>query len=148
MFDETYHWLKALHLIAVMSWMAGMLYLPRLYVYHSQVAVGSEASELFKVMERRLLRIIINPAMIVSWIFGLWLAFTINAFDVQQNGAWLHGKLGLLVLMQTAHALMARYRRKFERDERPQSERFFRIFNEVPAILMVLIVFTVVFKPF
>jgi putative membrane protein len=148
MFDETYHWLKALHLIAVMSWMAGMLYLPRLYVYHSQVAVGSEASELFKVMERRLLRIIINPAMIASWILGLWLAFTINAFDVQQNGAWLHGKLGLLVLMQIAHALMARYRRKFERDERPQSERFFRIFNEVPTILMVLIVFTVVFKPF
>lgn len=148
MFDETYHWLKSLHLIAVMSWMAGMLYLPRLYVYHSQVAVGSEASELFKVMERRLLRIIINPAMIASWIFGLWLAFTINAFDVQQNGAWLHGKLGLLVLMQIAHALMARYRRKFERDERPQSERFFRIFNEVPTILMVLIVFTVVFKPF
>lgn len=148
MFDETYHWLKSLHLIAVMSWMAGMLYLPRLYVYHSQVAVGSEASELFKVMERRLLRIIINPAMIASWIFGLWLAFTINAFDVQQNGAWLHGKLGLLVLMQITHALMARYRRKFERDERPQSERFFRIFNEVPTILMVLIVFTVVFKPF
>jgi protoporphyrinogen IX oxidase len=148
MFDETYHWLKSLHLIAVMSWMAGMLYLPRLYVYHSQVAVGSEASELFKVMERRLLRIIINPAMIASWIFGLWLAFTINAFDVQQNGAWLHGKLGLLVMMQIAHALMARYRRKFERDERPQSERFFRIFNEVPTILMVLIVFTVVFKPF
>ncbi len=78
---ESYHWLKALHIIAVISWMAGMLYLPRLFVYHTQVAAGSEASEMLKVMERRLLRLIINPAMIATWVFGLWLAITINAFD-------------------------------------------------------------------
>jgi len=142
-----YHWLKALHLIAVMSWMAGMLYLPRLFVYHSQVAIGSEASELFKVMERKLLRLIINPAMIATWVFGLWLAFTINAFD-PANGYWLHAKLGLVILMQIAHALMSRYRKAFARDERPCSERFFRLFNEVPAVLMILIVVIVVLKPF
>jgi len=146
--DQFYHWLKALHLIALISWMCGMLYLPRLFVYHSQVKAGSEASELFKVMERKLMRLIINPAMIATWIFGLWLAVHINAFDVKANGAWLHAKLGLLVLMQIAHAMMSRYRKAFFRDERPQSEKFFRIFNEVPAVLMIGIVFLAVFKPF
>lgn len=146
--DQFYHWLKALHLIALISWMCGMLYLPRLFVYHSQVKAGSEASELFKVMERKLMRLIINPAMIATWIFGLWLAVHINAFDVKANGAWLHAKLGLLVLMQIAHAMMSRYRKAFFRDERPQLEKFFRIFNEVPAVLMIGIVFLAVFKPF
>ncbi len=144
---ELYHWLKALHIIAVIAWMAGMLYLPRLFVYHSKVAPGSEASELFKVMERKLLRLIINPAMIATWILGLWLAYTINAFD-PVNGKWLHAKMGLLVLMQIAHALMSRHRKAFFRDERPKSERYFRIFNEVPAVLMVGIVLLVVLRPF
>jgi protoporphyrinogen IX oxidase len=142
-----FEWLKALHIIAVISWMAGMLYLPRLFVYHSRVAPGSEASELFKVMERKLMRGIINPAMIATWVLGLWLAFTINAFD-PANGHWLHAKLGLVLLMQVAHAMMIRYRRAFARDERPKNEKFFRIFNEVPAILMVFIVIIVVIKPF
>lgn len=145
---DLYHWLKTLHIIAVISWMAGMLYLPRLFVYHTQVAVGSEASELFKVMERKLMRLIINPAMIASWILGIWLAIEINAFDTQANGAWLHGKMGLLVLMQIAHAMMSRYRKAFERDQNTKSEKFFRIFNELPAVLMVGIVFIVVIKPF
>lgn len=145
--DQTYHWLKAIHIIMVISWMAGMLYLPRLFVYHSRTKPGSEASELFKEMERKLMRIIINPAMIFTWIFGLWLAVTINAF-APANGGWLHAKLGLLILMQIAHAMMSRYRKAFLRDERPKSERFFRIFNEVPAVLMVAIVLLVVFKPF
>lgn len=144
---DTYLWLKSLHIIAVIAWMAGMLYLPRLFVYHTQVAKGSEASELFKVMERKLMRLIINPAMIATWVFGLWLAFTINAFD-PANGHWIHGKLGLLVLMQIAHAMMSRYRKAFARDENVKSQRFFRIFNEVPAVLMVFIVFIVVLKPF
>src|SRR3954469_18888315 len=96
---EGYLWLKAFHIIAVISWMAGMLYLPRLFVYHSRVAVGGEASELFKVMERRLMRIIINPAMIATWAVGLWLAFKINAFS---NGGWLHAKLALVLAMQIA----------------------------------------------
>ena len=145
--DPLYHLLKALHIIAVIAWMCGMLYLPRLFVYHSQVKPGSEASELFKVMERKLMRLIINPAMIVTWIVGLWLAYVINAFD-PVNGAWLHAKMGLLVLMQIAHAMMSRYRKAFFRDERPKSEVYFRYFNEVPTALMIGIVFLVVFKPF
>lgn len=147
MWDMTYHWLKALHIIAVISWMAGMLYLPRLYVYHSRVPVGGEASELFKVMEHRLLRYIINPAMILTWILGVWLAIQINAFD-PVNGAWLHAKIGLVLLMQVVHAMMSRYRKAFARDERPKSEKYFRVFNEVPSVLMILIVLLVVFKPF
>lgn len=147
MLGESYHWLKALHIIAVISWMAGMLYLPRLFVYHSKVAPGSEASELFKIMERKLLRGIINPAMIATWIFGLWMAITTNAF-APVNGHWLHAKLGLVLAMQVVHAMLSRYRKAFERDERPKSEKFFRIFNEVPAVLMIVIVLLVVLKPF
>src|SRR5271156_3237848 len=111
----TYHILKTLHIIAVISWMAGMLYLPRLFVYHTQVAPGSEASEMLKVMERRLLRIIINPAMIATWVLGLTLAIKIHAFD-PQNGYWMHAKLGLVLCMQVAHAVMARCRRRFAED--------------------------------
>ncbi|NBX03861.1 MAG: protoporphyrinogen oxidase HemJ [Alphaproteobacteria bacterium] len=145
--DDTYLWLKSLHIIAVISWMCGMLYLPRLFVYHSQVKVGSEASELFKVMERKLMRLIINPAMIAAWIFGLWLAIRINAF-APENGGWLHAKLGLVLLLQISHAMMSRYRKAFFRDERPKSQKYFRIFNEVPAVLMVVIVILVVVRPF
>lgn len=145
--DLTYHWLKSLHLIALIAWMCGMLYLPRLFVYHTRVAAGSEADKLFQEMERKLLRLIINPAMIATWILGLWLAFTVNAFD-PVNGAWLHAKLGLVALMQVAHAMMSRYRKAFARGENRKSERFFRIFNEAPAVLMAGIVLLVVFKPF
>jgi len=144
---EYYHWLKALHIIAVISWMCGMLYLPRLFVYHSKAVPKSEASELFKVMELKLMRLIINPAMIATWVFGLWLAVTINAFDAQANGLWLHYKLALVLFMQIVHAMLSRYRKAFARDERPKSERYFRIFNEVPAVLMVLIVILAVVKP-
>ena len=124
-----------------------MLYLPRLYVYHCRVAPGSEASEMLKTMERKLLRFIINPAMILTWVFGLWLAASIHAF-APGNGYWLHGKLGLVILMQLVHAMLARYRGAFARDERPKSERFFRILNEIPAVLMIGIVLIVVLKPF
>ncbi len=144
--DIEYHWLKALHIIAVISWMAGMLYLPRLFVYHSRTAPGSEASEMLKVMERKLMRLIINPAMIATWILGIWLAVKLNAFD-PANGLWLHYKLTFLVVMQIVHAMMSRYRKAFFRDERPKSERYFRIFNEVPAVLMVVIVVLVVVRP-
>ncbi len=143
---EAYLWLKALHLIAVISWMAGMLYLPRLFVYHTKVAKGSEASEMFKVMEHKLMRLIINPAMIVTWVLGIWLIIKTNAFS--PGNGWLHAKLTLLVLMQISHAMMSRYRKAFLRDENVKSERFFRIFNEVPAVLMILIVLLVVLKPF
>ena len=143
---DLYHWMKALHIIAVIAWMCGMLYLPRLFVYHSQVAPRSEASELFKIMERKLMRLIINPAMIVTWLVGLWLAFYLNAFD-PVNGLWLHYKLALVLLMQVAHALMSRWRKAFFRDERPKSEKFFRIFNEVPTLLMIGIIVLVVVRP-
>lgn len=144
---EYYLFIKALHIIAVISWMAGMLYLPRLFVYHSQVSVGSEASELFKIMERKLLRLIINPAMVVTWIFGVWL-IVITGAGGPESGKWIHAKLGLLVIMQITHAMMSRYRKAFFRDERPKSERYFRLFNEVPAVLMIGIVFLAVIKPF
>lgn len=146
MVDSLYHWVKAFHIIAIIAWMCGMLYLPRLYVYHSQVAVGSEASELFKTMERKLLRLIINPAMIAAWLLGGWLIYYTNALD-PQNGTWMHWKLTLLVGMQIAHAMMARYRRAFARDERPNSGKYFRIFNEVPTLLLIGIVILVVVKP-
>lgn len=145
--NEPFMWLKALHIIAVISWMAGMLYLPRLFVYHTQVAVGSEASELFKVMERRLLRYIINPAMIATWVLGISLAITIHAFQ-PGNGHWLHAKLGLVILMQVAHVVMARCRRQFAEDRNTHSARFYRLLNEVPTVLMILIVLIVVLKPF
>lgn len=144
---EYYLFIKSLHIIAVISWMAGMLYLPRLFVYHSQVAVGSEASELFKVMERKLLRLIINPAMIVSWIFGVWL-IVITKAGGPDSGSWMHAKIALLIIMQISHAMMSRYRKMFFRDERPKSQTYFRWFNEVPTVLMIAIVFLVVLKPF
>ncbi len=144
---EIYHWVKALHIIAVMAWMAGMLYLPRLFVYHTQVKIGSEASELFKIMERRLLRFIINPAMIVAWLAGGWLMHYTNALDAQQNGVWMHYKLLLLVVMQLAHAMMARCRRQFANDKNTRSTKFYRILNEVPTLLMVGIVVLVVVRP-
>jgi putative membrane protein len=141
-----YHWFKAFHILAVISWMCGMLYLPRLFVYHSKVAAGSEASELFKVMELKLLRLIINPAMIVTWLLGLWLVWYTNALD-PVNGTWMHWKLTLVIGMQIVHAMLSRYRKAFARDERPKSEKFFRIFNEVPAVLLLIIVILVVVRP-
>lgn len=143
---ELYHWIKALHIIAVIAWMAGMLYLPRLFVYHTQVKIGSEASELFKVMERRLLRLIINPAMIVAWGAGIWLIIYTNALD-PQNGVWMHYKLTLLIFMQIAHAMMARCRRQFANDKNTRSTKFYRILNEVPTVLLIGIVILVVVRP-
>src|SRR5262245_20486071 len=107
---EAYHWLKALHIIAIIAWMCGMLYLPRLFVYHSKVAPGSEADGLFITMERKLMRVIINPAMIVTWVVGLWIAVKLNLFD-PVNGMWLHYKLTLVIFMQIAHAMMSHYRK-------------------------------------
>lgn len=137
-------WLKALHVIAVISWMAGMLYLPRLFVYHCGVAVGSEASETFKVMEGRLLRAIINPAMVVAWIVGLWLAWT--AFRFQ--GGWLHGKLALVVILSALHGHYSAAVRAFAEDRNTRSARYWRVMNEVPAVIMVLVVVLVIVKPF
>lgn len=139
--------LKAVHLIFVISWMAGLLYLPRLYVYHTQVTTGSEASEKFKVMERRLLRTIINPAGIVVFISGILLIIATGA-GAPGTGAWLHAKIVLVLILGAVHGSLAKFRKEFERDERKRTERFYRILNEGPTLLMVVIVFLAVLKPF
>jgi putative membrane protein len=137
-------WLKAFHIIAVIAWMAGMLYLPRLFVYHCEAEVGSKQSETFKVMERRLLRAIINPAMIVSWVLGLWLAWSEELFGVH----WFQAKLVLALALSAVHGLLSRWTRDFATDRNPHSQRFYRIINEVPTLLMVGIVILVIVKPF
>lgn len=137
-------WIKALHVIAVISWMAGMLYLPRLFVYHTGVAAGSEASETFKVMEARLLEFIINPAMIMTWVLGLWLAWTSFRF----HGGWLHGKIGLVVILSGVHGYFAGAVRAFAADRNRRSAKHWRMMNEVPTLIMVLVVILVIVKPF
>lgn len=143
----SYELVKALHVISLISWMAGMLYLPRLYVYHCRTKPGSEASEMLKTMERKLLRLIINPAMIASWVFGLWLIHFLG-WEVLKKAGWFHVKLSMLILMQIIHACFARWRRHFEQDKNIHTEKFYRIVNEVPAVLMVIIVMMVIIKPF
>ena len=139
-----YEWLKAFHMIAIIAWMAGMLYLPRLFVYHCEAEPGSKQSETFKVMERRLLKAIINPAMIVSWALGIWLAW--------QGGwylsGWFHAKLVLVLALSGMHGAFVRWARDFAADKNRNSQKFYRIINEVPTILMIGIVLLVVVKPF
>jgi putative membrane protein len=139
-----YEWIKALHVIAVIAWMAGMLYLPRLFVYHSEAEAGSKQSETFKVMERRLLRAIINPAMAVTWLAGLYLAWDHHWF----SAGWLHGKLLLVVLLSGVHGFFARCVKDFAIDRNTRTQKFYRVINEVPTILMIGIVILVVVKPF
>lgn len=146
MADSLYHWIKALHIIAVIAWMCGMLYLPRLFVYHTQLQAGSEASVLFKTMERRLLRFIINPAMVVAWCAGLWLLFYTHALD-PANGTWMHWKLLMLVGMQLVHALLARHRRQFANDANRKSAKYYRVLNEIPTVFLIIIVILVVVRP-
>jgi putative membrane protein len=139
-----FEWVLVLHIISVISWIAGLLYLPRLFIYHVEAKRGSELSETFKTMERRLLRAIMTPAMIASWVFGLWLAYITEAF----SEGWFHGKLLLVILMSVAHMAMARWRKDFEQDNNVRSAKYFRIANEVPTLLMIAIVVLVVVKPF
>ncbi len=139
-----YLWIKSFHIIAVIAWMAGMLYLPRLFVYHCEAEPGSKQSETFKVMERRLLKAIINPAMIATWIFGLWLVW-LGGFD---RSPWLWVKFTLVIVLSGFHGWLVRLWRDFASDRNRHSQKFYRIINEVPAVLMVLIVLLVVLKPF
>jgi putative membrane protein len=139
-----YEWLKALHVIAVISWMAGMLYLPRLFVYHCDAVAGSAQSETFKVMERRLLKAIINPAMVVTWVVGLYLAFAGHWY----LAGWFHVKFVLVLLMSAVHGFLAARVRDFGLDRNTRSRKFFRIINEIPTVLMIGIVILVVVKPF
>ncbi len=146
MADSGYFWLKALHIIAVIAWMAGMLYLPRLFVYHVDAAKGSELSERLKVMERRLMRAIINPAMIAAVALGVALLF-VSPF-VDWSDGWIYAKLAFIVVLSGIHGLLSRHRREFADDRNTRSGRYFRILNETPAVLMVGIVIFVVVKPF
>jgi putative membrane protein len=136
-------WLKALHIMAFAAWMAGLWYLPRLFVYHSQVAAGSEASDKYKIMERRLLRGITTPSMIATIVFGVALATR----QEQWSAGWLHAKTALVLLLAGSHGVMAWYVKQFAADGRPGSERSFRWFNEVPTVLFIGIVILVVFQP-
>ena len=137
-------WFLALHIIAVIAWMAGMLYLPRLFVYHTEAKPGSESSERFKVMERRLLKAIINPSMTAVWILGLLLAWLTGAY----MDSWFQIKFVLVIILSAMHGLFVRCWRAFAEDRNTHSARFYRIVNEVPALLMVLIVILVKVKPF
>jgi protoporphyrinogen IX oxidase len=139
-------WVKAIHVIAIIAWMAGLLYLPRLFVYHAGVAVGSEQSETFKVMERRLYFGIMTPAMIAAWVFGLWLAFGYGLVDFSQG--WMHLKALMVVLLTGYQGMLGGLRRKFAADANVRSARFFRFINEVPTLMMIVIVIAVIVKPF
>jgi len=143
---EYYLWIKALHVISVIAWMAGMLYLPRLFVYHCDAAPGSAQSETFKVMERRLLKAIINPAMVAAWVFGLTM-IALNP-DLLRGQGWLHAKLTLAVLMSGVHGVLVKYVKLFANDANTKPQKFFRILNEVPTLLMIGIVILVIVRPF
>lgn len=143
---DLYLWFKALHVISIIAWMAGLLYLPRLFIYHTAVAIGSDQSALFKVMERRLYRYIMRPAMISSTIFGAAMLATPGAVD--WSSGWLHGKLLLVLLLFGAHGAMGRWLKDFEADRNQKSTRYYRIANEVPTLIMIGIVILVVVKPF
>jgi protoporphyrinogen IX oxidase len=144
---DWYNTIKAFHIIAVIAWMAGMLYLPRLFVYHAAAQQGSQLSETFKVMEKRLVRVIIIPAMAATWILGLILAFGFGVIDFSTAG-WLHVKLLLVIILSGFHGLLSRWRRGFAEDRNTHSARFYRIANEVPTVLMIVIVILAVTKPF
>lgn len=141
---EYYPLIKALHIISVMAWMAGMLYLPRLFVYHADAKAGSELSETLKIMERRLIRAIINPAMIASFCFGIWMLVLIPGYLEE---SWMQFKILALVGMTGMHGALSRWRRFFERDANLLSAKFYRMMNEIPTVLMIAIVLLVVLKP-
>ena len=142
--ENFYLWIKALHVIAVISWMAGMLYLPRLFINHTEAGPDSPVSERFKMMEGRLLRIIINPAMTLTWVFGLWLAW--EGFRFQ--GTWLYLKLACVLALSAVHGHFSKHVRLFAEDKHEKSARYWRLMNEVPTVLMIAIVVLVIVKPF
>ena len=143
---DAFLWLKALHIIAVVAWMAGLFYLPRLFVYHSKSRPGDALSEQFKIMEHKLSRVIMLPSAAATWIFGIAAAWVSG--DLNPMPSWLIVKLGAVVCLTGFHALLDMHRRKFYADARKWSERYFRIINEVPTVLLVVIVILVVVKPF
>lgn len=142
-----YHWLKALHIISVIAWMAGLLYLPRLFVYHCDTEKGSKSYLRFNLMERRLLRAIMNPAMLATWVFGLLLIDKIGGIEYLKTNSWLELKLGLVILLTAFHMKLAKHRKDFEKEINQKSPKYFRIINEIPTLLMIAIVILVVVKP-
>lgn len=140
----SYDVIKALHVIAVMSWMAGLLYLPRLFVYHAETTVGSVRAETFKVMERRLLKAIMTPAMIASFGFGIWMLALVPALLLEP---WMHVKILCVLLMAGCHGVFSKMRRLLENDVPPRTPRSYKVWNEVPTVLMVIIVFMAIVKP-
>lgn len=143
---EHYDWIKAFHVISVISWMAGLFYLPRLYVYH--VNATPEQAKMLAVMERKLLRLIINPAMVLTFIFGGLMLYFYIVNGWIKDAHWLHAKLALVFVMAGLHGFLAGARRKFERGTNTRSEKFYRLINEVPPLLMIAIVILVIVKPF
>lgn len=139
-----YPWIKALHVIAVISWMAGMLYLPRLFVYHASEKIGSAVSEKFKIMELKLLKFIINPAMMVTWAAGLWLMFS----GFVELGGWFWVKLLLVLIMSGVHGWLSKSQKRFTADENKLTEKQWRMANEIPTVLMIGIVIMVIVRPF
>ena len=145
--SAVYPWTKALHVISVITWMAGLFYLPRLFVYHAERAAGpGELSETYKIMERKLLKVIMNPASIAVWIFGLMLVFTPGIID--WSAGWVHAKAALVIAMTGYHHALVRWWRDFAEDRNRRSGRFYRLANEIPTVLMIGIVIMVVVKPF
>lgn len=144
-FENYYLWYKSIHVIAIISWMAALLYMPRLFVYHTRAEKGSEMDKTFQIMERKLLRIIMNPAMIISYIFGLLIAYI---YGFQALGVWFHIKMTAVIGLTVAHAMQARWMKDFARGENKHSEKFYRFFNEVPTIFMIIAVIMVIVKPF
>ena len=141
-----YLWVKALHIISVIAWMAGLLYLPRLFVYHCDAAAGSIQSETFKTMERRLLYGIMNPAMGAAYIFGIALLLTPGVVDWEKG--WIYVKLGLVIALSMYHHALALWRKDFAADRNTRPARFYRLMNEVPTVIMIVIVVMVVVRPF
>lgn len=141
-----YEWFKALHVISVIAWMAGMLYLPRLYVYHADAAPGSDKSETFKIMERRLLKAITTPAMVASFLFGGLMLATPGAIDWSMG--WVWAKIVLIVAMTAMHGFLGKWRKDFEADRNTRPGKFYRMINEVPTLLMIFVVILVIVKPF
>lgn len=142
---QHYLWFKAVHLIAVISWMAGLLYLPRLFVYHTGASAGSELSDTLKTMEYRLLKFIMNPAMIITWVIGLLM---LHANTALMSSGWMHVKLTLVILMSVLHMVFGKWRKNFAKDANTRSDKFYRWWNEAPTVLMILIVLLAVAKPF
>jgi len=142
-------WVKSLHVISVIAWMAGLLYLPRLFAYHAAAAKGSDAANTFEIMERRLLRGIMNPAFILTWTFGLILVFVYPAeASIDWSKGWVHVKATAVILMTVLHHVYALWRKDLALGRKTRAPRFYKMWNEVPAVLMVVIVIMVIGKPF